>query len=68
MVKICVEKFAIQYGIDIKDWLDPDLFLFNDKQAITKVRINRQYNNKLVLSCTMEKVDLKGREVIVKQK
>ena len=40
-VKICVEKFAMQYRIDGKDWIDPDLFLVNAKQSVTNLLINR---------------------------
>ena len=32
--KSALKKFAIQYQIDGKDWIDPDLFLVNAKQSI----------------------------------
>ena len=67
-VKICVEKFAIQYRKDGKDWIDRDLFLVNAKQSITNILIDRRQNKvKFILSCMMEKVDLKDGEVIVKE-
>ena len=58
----------IQYRISGKDWIDPDLFLVNAKQSITNILINaRQTKLKLILSCMMEKVDLKSGEVIAKE-
>ena len=33
--KSALQKFAIQYRIDGKDWIDRDLFLVNAKQSIT---------------------------------
>ena len=63
-----LKKFAIQYRIDGKDWIDSDLFLVNAKQSITNLLINtRQTKVKLILSCMMEKVDLKSGEVIAKE-
>ena len=60
--------FSIQYRIDGKDWIDPDLFLDNSKQSITNIFIvRRQTKVKLILSCMIEKVDLKSGEVIVKE-
>ena len=54
--------------MDGKDWIDPDLFLVNAKQSITILPINiRQTKIKLILSCIMEKVDLKSGEVITKE-
>ena len=65
--KSALKKFAIQYRIDGKDWIDPDLFLDNAKQSITNLLINRRRTKvKLILSYMMEKVDLKSGEVIVK--
>ena len=56
--KSALKKFAIQYGIDGKDWIDPDLFLDNVKQSITNPLINRRQTKvKLILSCMMEKVE-----------
>ena len=68
-VKICVEKvFAIQYRIDGKDWIYPDLFLVNAKQSITNILIiRRQTKVKLILLSMMEKVDLKSSAVIAKE-
>ena len=66
--KSALKTFAIQYRIDEKDGCDPDLFLVNAKQSITNLLINRrQYKIKLILSCMMEKVDLKNGEVIAKE-
>ena len=60
-----MKNCAIQYRIDGKDWFDPDLFLINAKQSITNRVINRRLTKvKLILSCMMEKVDLKGGEMI----
>ena len=67
-VIIYVEKFAIQYRTDGKDWIDPDLFLVGAKQSIKNLLINRrQTKDKLILSCIMVKVDLKSGEVIAKE-
>ena len=67
-VKSCVEKEAIQYRIDEKDWFDHDLFLVNAKQSITNLLIDRRQTKvKLILSCMMKKVYLKSGEVIVKE-
>ena len=66
--KSALKKFAMQYRIDGEDGFDPDLFLVNAKQPTTNLLFNRrQYKVKLILSCMMEKVDLKGGEVIAKE-
>ena len=66
--KSAFKKFAIQYRVYGKDWIDPDLFLLNSKQPITNHMINtRQTKVKVILSCMMEKVDLKSGEVIAKE-
>ena len=66
--KSALKKFAMQYRIDGKDWIDPDLFLVNAKQSITNLLINRRQTKViLILSCMMEKVDLKSGEVIAKE-
>ena len=58
----------MQYRIDGKDWIDPDLFLVNAKQSITNLLITRRQTKvKLILSCMMEKVDLESDEVIAKE-
>ena len=58
----------MQYRIDGKDWIDPDLFIFNTKQSITNLLINRRQTKvKLILSCMVEKVELKSGEVIAKE-
>ena len=60
--------FAIQSRIDGKDWIEPDLFLVNAKQSITNLLINRRkYKVKFILSCMMEKVDLKDDDVIANE-
>ena len=62
-----LKTFAIQYQIHGKDWINPDLFLVNAKQSITNLLMNRRQTKiKVILSCIMEKVDLKRGEVIVK--
>ena len=66
--KCALKKFAVQYLIDGKDGFDPDLFLVNAKKSITSHLINRRQNNvKFILSCMMEKVNLKIGEVIAKE-
>ena len=66
--KSALKKFAIQYRIYGKDWIDTDLFLVNAKQSIKDLLINRRQTKvKLILSCMMEKVDLKSDEVIAKE-
>ena len=63
-----MKKFAIQYRIDGKDWIHPDLFLDNAKQYITNQLIDsRQTKDNLILSSMMEKVALKSGEVIAKE-
>ena len=66
--KSALKEFAIQYRIDGKDWIDPDLFLDKAKQSITNYLIDRRQTKvKLILSSMMEKVDLKSGEVIAKE-
>ena len=63
-----LKKFAIQYRIDGKDWIDTVLFLDNAKQSITSHLINRRQTKcKLILLSMMEKVDLKSGEVVAKE-
>ena len=65
--KYALKNFEIQYQIDGKDWFNLNLFLVIAKQSITNLLIDRgQYKVKLILSCMMEKVDLKSGEVIAK--
>ena len=46
-----LKKFAIQYRIDEKDGLHPDLFLVNAKQSTANILMNRrQYKVKVILS------------------
>ena len=66
--KSAFKKFAKQYRIDRRDWFDPGLFLDNAKQSTTNILVvRRQTEVKLILSCMMEKVDLKSGEVIVRE-
>ena len=66
--KSALKNFAIQYQIKGLNGYDPESFLLNSKQPITNFMINkRQTKVKLVLSCMMEKVDLKGSEAIAKE-
>ena len=58
-----LKNFAIQYRIKGSNGYDPESFLLNSKQSITNLMINtRQTKVKLILSCMMEKVDLKSGE------
>ena len=68
--KSALKNCAIQYRIKGSNGYDPESFLLNSKQPITNLMINtRQTNVKLILSCMMEKVDLKSGdgEVIDKE-
>ena len=66
--KSALNNFAIQYQIKRLNGYDPESFLLNSKQPITNLMINtRQTKLKLILSCMMEKVDLKSGEVIAKE-
>ena len=66
--KSALKKIAIQYGIKGINEYDPESFLLNSKLPITNLMINkRQTKVKLILSCMMEKVDLKSREVIAQE-
>ena len=66
--KSALKSFAIQHQIKGLNEYDSASFLLNSKQPITHLMINtRQTKVKLVLSCMMEKVDLKSGEVIAKE-
>ena len=66
--KSALKNFAIQYRIKGSNGYDPDSFLLNSKQPITNLMISfRQTKVKLILSCMMEKVDIKSCEVIAKE-
>ena len=66
--KSALKNFAIQYLIKGSNGYHPESFLLNSKQPITNLMINtRQTKVKLILSCMMEKVDLKSGEVIAKE-
>ena len=66
--KSALKNFTIQYRIKGSNGYDPESFLLNSKQSITNLMINsRQTKVKLILSCTMEKVDLKSGEVIARE-
>ena len=63
-----LKNFAIQYRLKGSNAYDPESFLLNSKQPITNLMINtRQTEVKLILSCMMEKIDLKSGEVIAKE-
>ena len=65
--KSALKNFAIQHQIKGLNGYDPESFLLNSKQPITNLMINtRQTKVTLILSCMMEKVDLKSGEVIPK--
>ena len=65
--KSALKNFAIQYRIKGSNGYYPESFLLISKQPITSLMINtRQTKVKLILSCMMEKVDLKSGEVIAK--
>ena len=66
--KSALKNFAIQYRIKGSNGYDPESVLLNSKQSITNLMINsRQTKVKLILSCMMEKFDLKSGEVIAKE-
>ena len=66
--KSALKNFAIQYRIKGSNGYDPESYLLNSKQSITNLMINsRQTKVKLILSCMLEKVDLKSDEVIAKE-
>ena len=66
--KSALKKFAMQYRIDGKNWINPDLYLVNAMQSITILLTNRRQTKvKLILTCKNEKEDLKSGEVIAKE-
>ena len=66
--KSALKNFVIQYGIKGSNGYDPESFLLNFKQPITSLMINTgQTKVKSIISCMMEKVDLKSGEVIAKE-
>ena len=66
--KSALKNLTIQYQIKGLNEYDPESFLLNSKQPITNHMIKtRQTKVKLILSCMMEKVDLKSGEVIAKE-
>ena len=66
--KSALKNFAIQYRINGSNGYDPESFLLNSKQPSINLMINtRKTKVKLILSCMMEKVDLKSGEVITKE-
>ena len=66
--KSALRNFAIQCRVEGINGYDPESFLLNSKQPITNLMIStRQTKVKLILSCMMEKVDLKSVEVIAKR-
>ena len=66
--KSVLKNFAIQYRINGSNGYDQESFLLNSMEPITNLMTNtRQTKVKLILSCVMEKVDLKSGEVIAKE-
>ena len=66
--KSALKTFAIQYQIKGSNGYDRESFRLISKQPITNLMINtRQTKVKFILSCMMEKVDLKSGEVIAKE-
>ena len=66
--KSALKNFAIQYRIKGSNGYDQESFLLNSKRPITNLMINtRQIKVKLILSCMMEKVDIKRGEVIAQE-
>ena len=59
--KSALKNYAIQYQIKGLNGYDPESFLLYSKQPITNLMINTQQTKvKLIISCMMEKVDLKS--------
>ena len=66
--KSALKNFAIQFRIKGTNGYDLESFLLNSKQPITSLMIKtRQIKVTMILSCMMEKVDLKSGEVIAKE-
>ena len=66
--KFVLKNFAIPYQIKGLNVYDSESVLLNSKQSITNLMINtRQTKVKLILSCMMDKVDLKSGKVIAKE-
>ena len=58
--KSSLKNFAIQYPIKGSNGYDPESFPLNSKQPITNLMITTRQNKvKLILTCMMEKVDVK---------
>ena len=63
-----MKNVAIQHQIKLSIEYDPESFLLNSKLPITHLMINiRDTKVILILSCMMEKVNLKNGEVIAKE-
>ena len=59
--KSALKNFAIQHEIKGLNGYDPESFLLNSKQPITHLVFNTQQTKvKFILSCMMEKFDLKS--------
>ena len=66
--KSALKNFTIQYQLKGSNGYDPESFLLNSMQHITYLMINtRKTKVKLIISCTMKKVDLKSGEMIIKE-
>ena len=66
--KSALKNFPIQHEIKGLNGYYPELFLLNYKQHIINVMINtHQTKVELIISCMMEKVDIKSGEVIANE-
>ena len=66
--KSALKNFAIQHQINGSNGYDPESFLLNSTQPVTNLLINTpQTKVKLIISCMIEKVDLKSGEVRAKE-
>ena len=63
-----LRKFTTQYTIEGRDEYDPHSFLIEVKQVTTDLlRKNSQTKVKMILRCTMERIDMQSGEVTTNQ-
>ena len=63
-----LRKFTTQYTIEGRDRYDPHSFLIEVKQVTTDLlRKNSQTKVKMILRCTMERIDMQSGEVTTNQ-
>ena len=63
-----LRKFTTQYTIEGRDGYDPHSFLIEVKQVTTDLlRKNSQTKVKMILRCTMERIDMQSGEVTTNQ-